>query len=235
MYDCPVPSLRDIRALFDDFTITAYQAYSPQIGRPAAASGTFSGTPFKLDRMTWIKPSFLWAMYRSGWARKPGQATSGGAILKMFVLGSYRTSNFPVPRAPSSTSYPTPITQIATNARVDSDVAKMIWAHDLDVCLRVSIIYLATSRRRQALSELIQIAFHHRKGALSRELSAPDRHRIIEIPVHATNKLKRKHLKRMIRRQLSDDPWAKPDIAGHNIPSLSDFKPDRRRPRSVQL
>jgi hypothetical protein len=28
---------------------------------------------FKRDRMTWIKPSFLWMMYRSGWARKPGQ------------------------------------------------------------------------------------------------------------------------------------------------------------------
>jgi hypothetical protein len=24
-------------------------------------------------RMTWIKPSFLWMMYRSGWATKPGQ------------------------------------------------------------------------------------------------------------------------------------------------------------------
>jgi hypothetical protein len=23
--------------------------------------------------MTWIKPSFLWTMYRSGWATKPGQ------------------------------------------------------------------------------------------------------------------------------------------------------------------
>jgi hypothetical protein len=23
--------------------------------------------------MTWIKPSFLWMMYRCGWATKPGQ------------------------------------------------------------------------------------------------------------------------------------------------------------------
>jgi hypothetical protein len=29
--------------------------------------------PFKSGRMTWIKPSFLWMMYRSGWATKPGQ------------------------------------------------------------------------------------------------------------------------------------------------------------------
>jgi len=26
-----------------------------------------------MGRMTWIKPSFLWMMYRSGWGRKPGQ------------------------------------------------------------------------------------------------------------------------------------------------------------------
>jgi hypothetical protein len=26
-----------------------------------------------MERMTWIKPSFLWMMYRSGWATKPRQ------------------------------------------------------------------------------------------------------------------------------------------------------------------
>jgi hypothetical protein len=29
--------------------------------------------PFKKGRMTWIKPSFLWMMYRSGWATKENQ------------------------------------------------------------------------------------------------------------------------------------------------------------------
>lgn len=29
--------------------------------------------PFKRERMTWIKPSFLWMAYRCGWATKPGQ------------------------------------------------------------------------------------------------------------------------------------------------------------------
>ncbi len=36
------------------------------------AVGTFVA-PFKRDRMTWIKPSFFWMMYRSGWATKLGQ------------------------------------------------------------------------------------------------------------------------------------------------------------------
>ncbi|MGH3160001.1 MAG: DUF4291 domain-containing protein [Streptosporangiaceae bacterium] len=58
--------------MFDARTITVYQAYSPSIAEPAVAGGRFV-PPFKLDRMTWIKPSFLWMMYRCGWATKPGQ------------------------------------------------------------------------------------------------------------------------------------------------------------------
>lgn len=57
---------------FDDRHLTVYQAYSPHIAEPAVAPGRFV-SPFKLERMTWIKPSFLWMMYRSGWGTKPGQ------------------------------------------------------------------------------------------------------------------------------------------------------------------
>lgn len=59
-------------ASFTSQTITVYQAYSPHIAHAAIAAGTFV-TPFKRGRMTWIKPSFLWMMYRSGWATKPSQ------------------------------------------------------------------------------------------------------------------------------------------------------------------
>lgn len=65
--------MRQIRANFDDQSLTVYQAYSPAIAVPVAANKTFVGSPFKRDRMTWIKPSFLWMMYRCGWATKPGQ------------------------------------------------------------------------------------------------------------------------------------------------------------------
>lgn len=60
---------RQIRACFNEKTIRVYQAYSHQIADSALKNGTFAA-PFKMDRMTWIKPSFLWAMYRSGWAQK---------------------------------------------------------------------------------------------------------------------------------------------------------------------
>jgi hypothetical protein len=63
---------RQIRAVYDDSTVTVYQAYSPAIAVPAVRAGRFV-PPFKRDRMTWIKPSFLWMMYRCGWATKPRQ------------------------------------------------------------------------------------------------------------------------------------------------------------------
>lgn len=66
---------RQIRALFDASTIRVYQAYSDQIADSALARGTFVSPPFKIDRMTWIKPSFLWMVYRAGWGFKDaGQA-----------------------------------------------------------------------------------------------------------------------------------------------------------------
>ncbi|MER7821857.1 MULTISPECIES: DUF4291 domain-containing protein [unclassified Streptomyces] len=62
----------EVRARFDDGTITVYQAYPARIAEPALEAGTFVD-PFKRGRMTWIKPSFLWMMYRCGWATKSDQ------------------------------------------------------------------------------------------------------------------------------------------------------------------
>ncbi|MBB1246282.1 DUF4291 domain-containing protein, partial [Streptomyces durbertensis] len=63
-----------IRAAHSAETVTVYQAYGPHIGGPAARDGHFP-TSWKRERMTWIKPSFLWMMYRCGWGTKPGQET----------------------------------------------------------------------------------------------------------------------------------------------------------------
>lgn len=64
--------LRQVRARFDEKTVRVYQAYSKGIAEAAIAAQKF-GPPFKRDRMTWIKPSFTWMMYRSGWGQKAGQ------------------------------------------------------------------------------------------------------------------------------------------------------------------
>lgn len=62
----------EIRAIYNENTIRVYQAYSPEIALPALEAGRFV-PPFKMERMTWIKPSFNWMMYRSGFGSKAGQ------------------------------------------------------------------------------------------------------------------------------------------------------------------
>ncbi|WP_329381295.1 DUF4291 domain-containing protein [Streptomyces sp. NBC_01351] len=71
MQDIPT---RQIRAAHTDTTVTVYQAYAPHLGGPAARDGRFPPA-WKRERMTWIKPSFLWMMYRCGWATKADQET----------------------------------------------------------------------------------------------------------------------------------------------------------------
>ena len=63
---------KEIRAVYDEQTIIVYQAYRKEIAEAAVKNQKFV-SPFKIERMTWIKPSFLWMMYRSGWASKEGQ------------------------------------------------------------------------------------------------------------------------------------------------------------------
>ena len=64
---------RYILAQFDEEGVIVYQAYRPAIGHFAAIHGYFGGDHFSLNRMSWIKPNFLWIMYRSGWGQKEGQ------------------------------------------------------------------------------------------------------------------------------------------------------------------
>jgi hypothetical protein len=63
---------RHILAHFNESCIVVYQAYRPGIGQFAVENQRFGGE-FSFSRMSWIKPNFLWMMYRSGWGTKPGQ------------------------------------------------------------------------------------------------------------------------------------------------------------------
>src|SRR5208283_5663658 len=62
----------EIRAHFDNQSIVVYQAYRKEIALPAVAEQHFVA-PFSFNRMTWIKPSFLWLMERSNWGQKANQ------------------------------------------------------------------------------------------------------------------------------------------------------------------
>ncbi|MGC6768840.1 DUF4291 domain-containing protein [Enterococcus sp. LJL128] len=94
---------KKIYASFNSETIRVYQAYNHKIAAEATSLGHF-GPSFKLERMTWIKPSFLWMMYRSGWASKEGQErvlaidiTIDGfrELLKHVVLSTYDEQLYP--------------------------------------------------------------------------------------------------------------------------------------------
>jgi hypothetical protein len=63
---------RHILCQHDAESVIIYQAYAPHIGR-FAAKHRFFGGDFKLTRMSWIKPNFLWMMHRAGWATKTNQ------------------------------------------------------------------------------------------------------------------------------------------------------------------
>src|SRR5690349_4794778 len=64
---------RHLLAQYDANSIVVYQAYRPEIAEPAVVNGCLGGSGFSFNRMSWIKPNFLWMMYRSGWATKKGQ------------------------------------------------------------------------------------------------------------------------------------------------------------------
>jgi Domain of unknown function (DUF4291) len=67
------PTYHQIRASYTETTITVYQAYNETIATAALSTQSLNVPTFKPDRMTWIKPSFRWILYRSGHATKPNQ------------------------------------------------------------------------------------------------------------------------------------------------------------------
>jgi hypothetical protein len=64
--------VRQVRAVYTPETITVYQSYPVPIALAAARAGRFV-PPFKRDRMSWLRPSFMWMMYRCRWATADGQ------------------------------------------------------------------------------------------------------------------------------------------------------------------
>ncbi|WP_225976323.1 DUF4291 domain-containing protein [Mucilaginibacter ginsenosidivorax] len=53
--------------------IIVYQAYNHNIADFAVENQFLGGNHYSYSRMSWIKPNFLWMMYRCGWAEKENQ------------------------------------------------------------------------------------------------------------------------------------------------------------------
>lgn len=62
-----------IIAQFNKESIIVYQAFKDSIAQYAVAHQKFGGDDYDFHRTTWLKPSFLWMMYYSGWANKQDQ------------------------------------------------------------------------------------------------------------------------------------------------------------------
>ncbi len=81
--------------------VIVYQAFNPNIAAYAIKHQKFGGAHYSFTRMSWIKPGFLWMMYRAGWASKEHQQNILAitlpmehfeAILKEATISSYDAS-----------------------------------------------------------------------------------------------------------------------------------------------
>ena len=83
--------------------IIVYQAFNHNIAAYALRNQKFGGDHYSFTRMSWIKPGFLWMMYRAGWASKEHQQkilritlpmAHFETILKEATLSSYDAGIF---------------------------------------------------------------------------------------------------------------------------------------------
>ncbi len=68
---------------YSENSIIVYQAFNQEISDYAVEYHKFGGNHYSFSRMTWIKPGFMWMMYRSGWASKKDQERILAIELKM--------------------------------------------------------------------------------------------------------------------------------------------------------
>lgn len=64
---------RFIIGQFSPDHIIVYQAFNAEIAAFAVTNQRFGGDAYAFDRTTHLKPSFLWMMYYSGWAKHKDQ------------------------------------------------------------------------------------------------------------------------------------------------------------------
>ena len=114
-----------ILAQYDETSVVVYQAYRAAIGEYAIRHGRLDGPDFSLQRMSWIKPNFLWMMYRSGWGQKEGQeVVLGLRISRQFfdaVLHAAVPSSWDPQRYPSREEWHAAVAQSEVRLQWDPD------------------------------------------------------------------------------------------------------------------
>lgn len=56
-----------ILAQYDDESVVVYQAFNAVTAAYAVEHQQLGGPRYSLDRMSWVKPNFMWMMYRCSW------------------------------------------------------------------------------------------------------------------------------------------------------------------------
>ncbi|PZR28994.1 MAG: DUF4291 domain-containing protein [Citrobacter freundii] len=78
--------------------LVVYQAYKPSTAKYSVEHQELGGPEFSYNRMSWIKPNFLWMMFRCGWAEKKDQEHVLAIWLKktalIEILENVVTTNF---------------------------------------------------------------------------------------------------------------------------------------------
>ena len=117
---------RHILAQFDENTVIVYQAYRADIARFAVEHGTFGGE-FRYSRMCWVKPNFLWMMYRSGWGTKENQEVTLALRLRRSFFDALLAD-----AVPSSWDRDQYATEEEWSAAVDRSSVRLQWDPDHD-------------------------------------------------------------------------------------------------------
>lgn len=117
---------KHIMAQFDEETIIVYQAYSDAIADFAVAHQYFGGA-FSYTRMSWIKPNFLWMMFRSGWAQKSGQERVLAIRIKRSFFDEILTQAIPSSFIASGFA-----TQEAWKQAIETSEVRLQWDPDHD-------------------------------------------------------------------------------------------------------
>jgi hypothetical protein len=153
-----------------------WQAYNDQTADAALANGTFVSPPFKRDRMTWIKPSFLWMMYRAG----SGFKDEGQRRILAIDIGR---EGFEWALARSCPSHPKPSMsyQDWTNLKNASPV-RVQWDPERDLHLQplsYRAIQIGVQRRgRPSIRQSMDKGDHRHYGASARDTPFGERQQI---------------------------------------------------------
>src|SRR5262245_32269007 len=169
---------RHILAQFDDESIVVYQAYRPAIGRFAAKQGRLGGE-FSLSRMSWIKPNFLWMMFRSGWGTKEHQEVTLALRLRRTFFGSVLAAAVPptwdAQRHPTPEEWSLAVAQSSVRLQWDPDHdpgGHKLPRRAIQLGLRGEVLEAFATRELLEVIDLSEFVAAQRMRAASAELSA---------------------------------------------------------------